>query len=130
MAKVQVVGNAVVITSGVKMKDIESLAKYNPDALILKGGDDGKEPVFAIAAGNAGGINCVGVTFNGKTRDEQELATLTMTINYTGDNVKEFVADKLGGALIKLNELEAQLPAAIEALNAQHAEVLANIDVI
>lgn len=130
MAKVQVVGNAVVITSGIKMKDIESLAKYNPDALILKGGEDGKEPVFAVAAGNAGGINCVGVTFNGETRDEQKLATLTMTINYTGDNVKEFIADKLGGALIKLNELEAQLPAAIEALNAQHAEVLANIDVI
>lgn len=131
MAKIIVAGEAVVITSGMKLADLETIKKYNPKALVLMGGEDGKEPVFCIGVnrGKTGSINQYGAEFGSETRDDQKLATMTlMTSGVTGD-VKEFVADKYGAALMQLNKLEATLPAALEAIAADKKAILDNITV-
>lgn len=131
MAKIIVAGEAVVITSSMKLTDLETIKKYNPKALVLMGGEDGKEPVFCIGVnrGKTGSINQFSVDFGAETRDDKKLATMTlMTSGVTGD-VKEFVADKYGAALMLLNKLEATLPAALEAIAAEKKAILENITV-
>lgn len=131
MAKIIVAGEAVVITSSMKLADLETIKKYNPKALVLMGGEDGKEPVFCIGVsrGKTGSINQFSVDFGAETRDDKKLATMTlMTSGVTGD-VKEFVADKYGAALMLLNKLEATLPAALEAIAAEKKAILENITV-
>ena len=49
MSKAIIAGEAVVVTSSMKLEDLETIAKYRPEALTLKGGEDGKEPIFAIS---------------------------------------------------------------------------------
>lgn len=131
MAKIIVAGEAVVITSSMKLADLETIKKYNPKALVLMGGEDGKEPVFCIGVnrGKTGSINQFSVDFGAETRDDKKLATMTLvTSGVTGD-VKEFVADKYGAALMLLNKLEATLPAALEAIAAEKKAILENITV-
>lgn len=129
MAKVLVAGNAVVITSAVKLDDIKLISKYQPEALVLfEGEGKEKEPVFAVGIGD-GGITAFGAEFNQATRDGQGKAQLTEMIPAGVENVKEYVSDKFGRAVLKLNKLEAQLPAAIEAIAAEKAAIDANITV-
>lgn len=130
MAKVVIAGDAVVVTSAMKLEDLRTVAKYRPKSLILMGGNDGKEPVFRVAVGTGSGeISQYGVEFGQETRDDEKLATLTMVATGVGSDIKEFVADKIGGALINLNRLEETLPAVIDEINAEKAAVLESITV-
>lgn len=131
MAKIIVAGDAVVITSGLTLENLETVKKYNPNALTLMGGEDGKEPVFCIGVnrGKQGNINQYGVEFGAETRDEQKLATLTLLVPGEIDDVKNYVADKYGAALMMLNKLEAFLPTILEAIEADKKAILDNITV-
>lgn len=129
MAKVTIVGQAVVVTSEMALEDIKTIKKHRPDALTLKGGEDGKEPVFALSVGE-GKINKYGASFNEATRDEAKKATLTMTTSYNGDDIENFVLDELGGAISYLNKLEETLPAVVEEINAERNAIKANIAVV
>lgn len=131
MAKVTIVGNAAVVTSTLKYEDIKTVAKYRPAELTLKGGEDGKEPVFAIAAKDGNGnINAFGACFGAATRDEDKFAQITLVVDANGDtDVKELIADQLGGALVNLAKLEEKLPAVIVEINAEKASVLECITV-
>lgn len=131
MAKIVIAGDAVVVTSSLKLEDIRTIAKYRPKELVLKGGEDGKEPIFAIGVTDGcGNINEVGASFGRETHDEEKLASITMCTGAgtTGD-IKEWVADRIGGAIINLNKLEEKLPAVLEEIEAEKAEVMSNITV-
>ena len=99
MAKITIAGDAAVVTSAMKLEDIKTIEKYRPKELVLKGGEDGKEPIFAVG-----------------------------TTNGAGD-VKDWVADRLGAAIISLNKLEEKLPAVLDEIAAEKANVLSNITV-
>lgn len=129
MAKIVIAGKAVIITSALKLEDIRTVKKYRPDALILKGGEDGKEPIFGLSVGTTGEINNFGVCFTDETRDDAKLATLTLTTSYSGEDIEEHIADEIGGAVNKLNKLEAALPAVLEEIAAEKAEIMSNITV-
>lgn len=129
MAKISIAGQAVVVTSAMALEDIKTIKKYRPEALILKGGEDGKEPIFALGIGE-GKINQVGASFNKATRDEAKLATLTMTTNFDGEDIVAFVTDTLGGALMNLNKLEETLPAVLAEINAEKETIQQNITVV
>ena len=131
MAKIVIAGDAVVVTSSLKLEDIRTIEKYRPKELVLKGGEDGKEPIFAISGTEGcGNINEVGASFGRETHDEEKLASITMCtgVGTTGD-IKEWVADRIGGAIISLNKLEEKLPAVLEDIEAEKAEVMSNITV-
>ena len=44
-------------------------------------------------------------------------------------DVKEWVADRVGGAIINLNKLEEKLPRVLEEISRQKADVMNNITV-
>lgn len=129
MAKIVIAGQAIVVTSDMALEDLKTIKKYRPDALILKGGEDGKEPVFALGIGE-GKINTVGASFCEATRDEEKKATLTMTTNYDGEDIEGFVSDSIGAALMNLNKLEATLPAVLEEIAAEKATIKESIIVV
>lgn len=133
MAKLSILGNAVVITSTVKLEDIRTIEKYNKDALILKEDNEGKKvPVFGVATGTKGEINQNGATFADATRDANKFAQITLCTcleEITGD-VKEWAAEKFGKALTRLNQLEATIPTVLEKISADKASVMANITVV
>lgn len=132
MAKVTIAGQAVVITSEFKLEELAKIEKYRPDTLTLKGGEDGKEPIFRIVArkGAGGGeINRYGATFTSESNDDAKLATITMA--FTGaENVQDFVAEELGGSIINLNKLEASLNGVLGEIDAEKALILESITVV
>ena len=106
--KLSISADAYVLTSTIKVADIELLKKSNPDALKLTNKDG--EAIFAISfsEGNPS-IAPFGVTFGGKTRDDNGYATITGIIPsdvQTTDAAKEFVAEKFGGVVAHLTKLE------------------------
>lgn len=132
MAKITVVGEAIVITSTLKREDIEKVAKYRKNALVLKGGEDGKEPIFKIGLtkSNAGSINQYGAEFGGETHDDAKLATITLAAPGLGENARDEVAELVGAAILNLNKLEETIPAVLEEINAERDRVLENIVVM
>ena len=127
MAKIKVMDKAVVVTAGVKFEDIQMIEKYRPAALTLMGGEgEKKEPIFKLNTGGSG-INKYGASFD--HANAEGYAVLTMTTNYSGDKIKEFVADELGEAITNLNALEAKLPDVLTSVKAERDAILANITV-
>lgn len=130
MANIKIIGDAAVITSTLSAEDIQTLKKYRPEALVLKGGEDGKEPIFAIdMAAGAGSVNNYGITFGGVTRDEDKKANLTLVLKGITGDVKEYVADKFGTALDCLNQLEESIPGVLAEVSARKARIMENIQV-
>ena len=130
MARVTIAGDAVIVKSTLKLEDIRTIQKYNPKALTLMGGEDGKEPIFAIGVTNGpGNINDVGASFGSESHDDEKFAVITMVINGATGDVKEWVADRIGGAIMKLNALEEKLPAVLAELAEQKAAVMEAITV-
>lgn len=129
MARITVIGGAVVITSAVKAEDIIKVAKYRPDALKLFGGEDGKEEVFRIGVGATGSLNKFGAEFNGTSLDGSGCATITLGHNFSGEDVKEKIADYFGVSILNLNKVEAQIPAALQEIEAEKANIIANIQI-
>ena len=129
MAKIVIAGDAVVVKSDLNLKDIETIAKYQPKALTLMGGEDGKEPIFAIGlTTDAGDINVNGASFGKADADGKAVITMVMQ-NVPTEKAKDWVADTLGAALMNLNTLEAKLPEVLAGISAQRATVMENISV-
>jgi len=130
MAKIVVAGEAVIITSSIKFDDLKMVEKYRPEALILKGGDDGKKPLFAIATNAVGSFNRSGIEFNSSTRDDDKLASVTLY--YKGDDnddIVEKIVDQLGSAIMSLNKIEAALPDVIAEINSEREAVRSGITI-
>ena len=131
MVKTTVTGNAIVVsTTNITLSGIKDIAKLNPDALILKG-EDGKTPVFAIAVGGSGtgSLNANGAVFSPETSSPDGSATITMLDTGICGEVKEYVANKYGVALAKLNALVETLPGVLGEIAAKKAAVMEGITV-
>lgn len=132
--KIAIVGNAVVVTSELRLEDIQLLEKYKPEALIVRGGEDGKEPMFRIASTvAAGNINDYGASFNGVTRDGSGKATVTLGLPVVEggvDELRSVVADALGEAVLYIQKLESELPAVIEDVKAKRAALMESITIV
>ena len=132
MANIKKFGQAVVITSAAKLEEIKKIAKYNPDALVLKKeNEDGvKEPVFCVgisAKDRSGSVGTYGIEFG--SADENGYAQVTL--DYTGPDVgvKEALADSLGRQIVMLNALEATFGDALEQIDRDVAAIMTNIEV-
>ena len=129
--KINVLGNAAVFTSTMKLEELQLLKKFRPEALTLYGGKDGDVPLFTISTEGGAGINEVGATFKDASRDGQGLATITMELTVGGDGeaVKAYIADKFGSALMHIEELEGKLPDVVREIAAQKASVMSQIHI-
>lgn len=129
MANIKILGNIFAITSTFKLEDLKRIKRFRPEALTLK--DENGEPVFEVGVCSAGGFGASCVVFCCETQDEARLACVTAELPKIpeGKNVREFLADEVGGILAKLNKLEATLPEVLDEINAEHEVALASIDV-
>ena len=129
MAKIVIAGDAVVVKSDLKLEDIKTIAKYQPKALTLMGGEDNKEPIFALGATTGdGNINSVGASFGRADAEGKAYVTMVMQ-GVPTEKAKDWVADTLGAALMNLNALEAKLPEVLASVSTQRATVMENISV-
>jgi len=129
MAKIVIAGDAVVVKSELKLEDIKTIAKYQPKALVLMGGEDNKEQLFRIGVTtDAGDINVNGASFGKADADGKATITMVMT-GVPTEKAKDWVADKLGAAIMNLNALEDKLPEVLSGISAQRATVMENISI-
>lgn len=131
MAKIVIAGDAVVLTSELKLEDIKTIEKYRPEALVLKGGEDGKEPLFRL--GTTDGpckISQYGAEFSNETRDETKRAMMTLFIKGDSENIKEVVADKFGSCVAMLNKLESTLPAVLNEIQNEKTQIMNSIALV
>ena len=132
MAKILIAGQAVVVTSSLTLDEIAEIKKYRPEALVLYEGEGPeKEPVFKIGVSKSSGkINTFGAEFGGESHDEEKLATLTMVIPETCEDVKGYVVDAIGASILKLNKLEESLPGVLNEIKAERAQIDEVISVV
>ena len=131
MAQVKIAGDAVVIVSSLKLEDLKKAEKYAPKALVIRGGEDGKEEIFRISTTTGtGGLNKNGAIFGSQTHDENKYAAITVVLSRAVENPKEFVAEEFGVALGYLNELEKTLPRVIEGIDSRKTEIMNSITVV
>lgn len=131
MAKIFILGEAVVVTSAIKLEDLRKVAKYRPDALTLKGGEDGKEPIFRVGVCNgAGNINKYGAEFGAETHDDAKLATITLAAPGFDGDVRNEVAEAIGPYVLNLNKIEETIPAVLAEIDAEKNAILENITVV
>ncbi len=138
MAKIIIAGDAVVVKSSLKFEELKRIAKYSPESLVLKGGEDNKEDVFRIGVTEGEGrIGTYAAEFNSSSRgedglaDEDGFATLTMKFAVSPDeNIKEVIADKLGTPMIYLARLEDKLPHVLERLNRERENLINGMTVM
>lgn len=130
MAKITIAGDAIVITSSLKLEDIKTVQKYRPEALLLH--DEDNEPVFCVGiTDGAGNITKYGAEFGRETRDDEKKAT--MTLIYTSDDegidIKEAVVDNIGAAILSLNKIEETVPAVLGEIKAEKERIMENITI-
>lgn len=130
MSRIAISGQAVTITSKVKLADLRTVEKYRPDALTIKGGEDGKEIIFAVGTTSGeGNLNTYGASFGAETYDEGKYAVITKPLTGVVGDVKEYVADMYGAAKKLLDEVEARIPAVLEEIAANKKEVMDSITI-
>lgn len=129
MANVKVVGDALVITSALTLEDYKMLERYRESVLVLMGGEDKKEQIYRASTGEDGSFDKYGVVFNGKTHDDDKLATVTILIDKVDGDIKEYVANEFGERIMKLNQLEKTLPDVIEEIKKERESVKDSISV-
>ena len=133
MAKVKICGDAVILTSEIKLDDIKLVEKTNPRALSLFGEEDGHEvALFTIGTaktpGFAGCVTKAGITFSKASRDGG-YAQITFPVPEGDGDPKELVAEKIGVALMNLNKIEAYLPDVLGDINDAKEAMLDCIEV-
>lgn len=125
MANIKILGNAAVLTSTLKVEDINKLARFKPEALKIINKET-KDEIFAISfgpkpsIGYKPSITSHGVSFTDKTEDGYAQTTITLPTGFKDDKDKmEYVKNQYGYILLNLNKLEDQ---AQEALNVTATE--------
>lgn len=130
MAKIIITsGDTAILTSDLTLDNIRTLQKYAPKKLTLVETDeDGKKSVTAcVSISTNPGINAVGVAFPATTRDPEGKAVLSLRIPEDVKDAKEWVTDKFGPMLVKLNKIERQIPDALAQVESDRAEAQENI---
>ena len=134
MAKILIAGDVIVVTSAKKLEDIKTLEKYEPKALSLYETDPVtgvKAEVFKVGTTEGkGSINKYGASFASASRDGNGFATLTLPIPDGTKDVVAYASDAIGFPLMKLNEVETGIDAALESVAEKKAAILGNIEVM
>lgn len=131
-ATIKVVGNVAVVESAATLETIAKLAKYRPAALSLfEGSGKDKEEVFrvGVAPKGNGSIGTYGVSFGtGTNADGKALVTFQLPDDI--DDAVEYVTEKVGTAILKLNKVEEQFAAASTEISEELAAIKENIAVL
>ena len=127
-AGIKVLAQNAVIASGFERKQIEEIVKYRPKAMKLIDPET-KDELYTVGLTSGDGrINSVGAEYGtGKTNDGK--ACISMKIP-DGKDVREFIEETVGVAILNLNKVESQWTEALAEIAREKADVLDNIEVL
>ena len=135
MAKVTIVGDAMVITAEFTTEELKLVEKRKPEALTLYDTDfvtGTKSAAFKVGTSRGNmvcAIGAYGINFPSIVRDPKAKATITVMLHpedIEGD-VREYVADEYGTAITNLTNIEALIAIAVEGIKADTKELLESI---
>ncbi len=106
MEKAIVMGCACVVISSLTPEEIDRFIKYDPESMVLKK-DEGA--VFSIQLDDGPGSLVEDCATYGKTKSADGKATITILLDPEAEDKVGMVQEKLGPALLKLDELESQI---------------------
>ena len=126
MSKAIIAGSACVIFSSLTPEDVHRLKTFSPDALTIR--SENGEAVFRLDIDDdgLGSISPEGAVLGCATSAEGK-ATITVIINPAEENKLKLVQDRLGPALLRLEEMEAFLLGQMETLAAAQDRATAMI---
>lgn len=130
MANITIAGRCYIVTSKYSLADLEMVKKHRPKALKLFD-EEAREEIFAVDVGRDD-ISKYGVSFSGVSNDEEKLATATLMIpqEVEAEEVREYVAGTVGGAITNLNCIEDRLQPVLDEIRSENQKVLDSITVI
>lgn len=120
--RIKIAGNAIVLTSKLKLDTIKKLEKYIPNALVLVSTEDNEErEIFRVATGKTGSISKYGVSF--ATADKDGFATITTNIPEDVTDKKVYVKDNFATILLMLKDIEAVAETTLAEFEADYAKL-------
>ena len=127
-AGIKVLGCTAVVASDYTPDELAEIAKYRPEAMMLKDPET-KEVTFGVCQGKGdGSINKNGAEFGeGKTADGKAIITLRIP---TDAEPKEYIEKKVGVAILNLQKVEEGWGRALAAIAEEKAKVLGTIEIL
>lgn len=130
MAKIIVVGDAMIIESAHALETIKTLEKYRPKALALFDAT-GENEVFRVGTTDGEGkINAYGASFGSVSRNGEDRAVITMKIPAEVTDVYAYIEDIVGTAIINLNKIESQFDEALAGVDADRTVIRDSITIM
>jgi len=129
MTEIKVCGNAMVVTSGLKLEEIKDLAKANPKSLKIID-EETKDEIFAIGVTAKPSLTVSGACFTNKNNDGYAQMTLELPTELeTNDAKKKYIVDNYTGIITNLNALEEAASQDVAVLNETKADLEENIEI-
>ena len=123
--RIQVIGNAIVITVVLLLSTFKKVARANPKALVLMD-EDKKNELFRINTGKSGSISEAGMIFDGTDVDGNMRCT---TLLPEGITTEDQIKDTFLAPFAKLTKLVEQIENAGNEIDALTETVFAEMEV-
>lgn len=124
MATVKILGDVFQIKSALTEDQIKKAERYSPDLLKIK--DEEGNETFAVGVGSSS-ISKYGICFG--ALDEED-GKVYVTVSSDGPVTKEDIVESFAPILTKLNFVEGQILAGIDAIYEKEAAVLESIETV
>ena len=124
MANVKIAGNVIILTSAVTLEQIKRLEKHRPEALAVR--NDKNEVIFRVGTGS-NALNNNGASFNATTKDDRELAFITLEIPANITDGKRYFAEIYGKAHLQLKRIESGLTDVLRAVEDEINEIMNDV---
>ena len=130
MLNVKILGSNAVIKTDILFGDLVALAKFKPEALIIKN-EEGKE-VYKISVNKEGKstISNYGTVFVSK--DAEGFAELNITIDeaVAADKRVDYIKENFGYKIMRLSEALIDIASNLNQFRSDFAEIESNIEVV
>jgi hypothetical protein len=135
--KIKLVQDSIVFISAIKLEELMEAKRFVPEACTLTVRDEESKkakPVCAIAYADEGSVCDNGIVFDSTTDDgfmcKTLLASQGTDEHLTAEERVKLVSENFAGLILKMNELEEQIKAAIEDNAAKIAAAKQSVEVV
>lgn len=119
---IRIAGNAIVLTSRLKLETIKKMEKFNPNTLALvEVNKDEENEIFRIETGTIGSISKYGICFNSSNKEGYAQVTTLLPEGVT--DKKGYIKDNLATVIFMLKDLEEAVNSSCAQLDAAFAQL-------
>lgn len=130
MSQIKILGESAVITSTLKAEGLETLKKFKQEHLTIL--NDREEVVYAVgmAQGGRGSVTDYGITFNNRDAEGFAQVTITLPDGIAAEERANYVAEKFGNSVTRLNGVEEIIQERIDGVVAAQTAMVESIQVL